>query len=151
MSSSSGNPTWNEDLVFVATEPFLFFTVEDVTIGYSVGYAKVHVLSIKKRSDDQAAPKSKWFNLVGDETRLYTGRIHLRVCLEGRYHVLDEAAYVTSNVKTVAKQLAKPPIGLLEVRIRGAMNLLMVKTKNSLRGTTDTYVVAKYKPKWVRT
>jgi len=39
-SSSSANPTWNEDLVFVAAEPFepfLVVTVEDVTNGQSVG------------------------------------------------------------------------------------------------------------------
>ncbi|KAM1514514.1 hypothetical protein ACFX10_013723 [Malus domestica] len=60
-SSSSGNPSWNEDLVFVVAEPFepfLFLTVEYVTNGQSVGHAKVHVPSIEKRSDDWAAPKS---------------------------------------------------------------------------------------------
>ncbi|RXH81624.1 hypothetical protein DVH24_035045 [Malus domestica] len=117
-SSSSANPTWNEDLVFVAAEPFepfLFLTVEDVTNGQSVGHAKVHVPSVERRIDDRAQPKSMWFNLVGDEERPYAGRIHLRVCLEGGYHVLDEAAHVTSDVRAAAKQLAKPPIGLLEV------------------------------------
>ncbi|CAN6717148.1 unnamed protein product [Malus baccata var. baccata] len=117
-SSSSANPTWNEDLVFVAAEPFepfLFLTVEDVTNGQSVGHAKVHVPSVERRIDDRAQPKSMWFNLVGDEERPYAGRIHLRVCLEGGYHVLDEAAHVTSDVRAAAKQFAKPPIGLLEV------------------------------------
>ncbi|KAK9951550.1 hypothetical protein M0R45_006988 [Rubus argutus] len=152
--SSSSNPTWNEDLVFVAAEPFepyMTLTVEDVTNGQSVGHAKLHVPSVEKRTDDRAEPKSRWFNLVGDETRPYAGRIHLRVCLEGGYHVLDEAAHVTSDVRAAAKQLAKPPIGLLEVGIRGATNLLPVKIKNGMRGSTDTYVVAKYGPKWVRT
>jgi hypothetical protein len=154
VSSSSANPTWNEDLVFVAAEPFepfLVITVEDVTNGNSVGHAKIHVPSIERRTDDRADPKSRWFNLVGDETRPYTGRIHVRVCLEGGYHVLDEAAHVTSDVRAAAKQLSKPPIGLLEVGIRGATNLLPVKTKDGTRGTTDAYVVAKYGPKWVRT
>lgn len=152
--SSSSNPTWNEDLVFVAAEPFepyMTLTVEDVTNGQSVGHAKLHVPSVEKRIDDRAEPKSRWFNLVGDETRPYAGRIHLRVCLEGGYHVLDEAAHVTSDVRAASKQLAKPPIGLLEVGIRGATNLLPVKIKNGMRGSTDTYVVAKYGPKWVRT
>lgn len=153
-SSSSDNPTWNEDLVFVAAEPFepfLVVAVEDVTNGRSVGHAKVHVPSIEKRTDDRAQPKSRWFNLVGDESRPYAGRIHVRVCLEGGYHVLDEAAHVTSDVRAAAKQLARAPIGLLEVGIRGATNLLPVKTKDGTRGTTDAYVVAKYGPKWVRT
>jgi hypothetical protein len=153
-SSSSANPTWNEDLLFVAAEPFepfLVVTVEDVTNGQSVGHAKVHVASIERRTDDRTDLKSRWFNLVGDENLPYTGRIHLRVCLEGGYHVLDEAAHVTSDVRASAKQLAKAPIGLLEVGIRGASNLLPVKTKDGTRGTTDAYVVAKYGPKWVRT
>lgn len=152
----STNPTWNESLVFVASEPFdpfLVVTVEDVTSGQSVGYAKVHVASIERRTDDRAQPKSRWFNLVGEDEKKkpYAGRIHLRTCIEGGYHVLDEAAHVTSDVRASAKQLAKPPIGLLEVGIRGANNLLPVKTKDGTRGTTDAYVVAKYGPKWVRT
>ncbi|KAJ1393258.1 Phosphoribosyltransferase C-terminal [Sesbania bispinosa] len=154
-SSGSANPTWNDDLVFVAAEPFepfLVVTVEDVSNSKSVGQAKIHVSSIERRTDDRTEPKSRWFNLCGeDENRSYTGRIHVRVCLEGGYHVIDEAAHVTSDVRAAAKQLSKPPIGLLEVGIRGATNLLPVKTKDGTRGTTDAYVVAKYGPKWVRT
>lgn len=154
LSSGSSNPTWNEDLVFVAAEPFepfLVITVEDATSGRAVGQAKVHVPSVERRTDDCTEPKSRWFNLAGDETKPYTGRIHVRVCLEGGYHVLDEASHVTSDVRASAKQLARSPIGLLEVGIRGATNLLPVKTKDGTRGTTDAYAVAKYGPKWVRT
>lgn len=153
-SSSSANPTWNEDLIFVAAEPFepfLIVTVEDSSHSQTIGQAKIHVSSIERRTDDRTEPKSRWFNLIGDETRPYTGRIHVRVCLEGGYHVIDEAAHVTSDVRAAAKQLVKSPIGLLEVGIRGATNLLPVKTKDVTRGTTDAYVVAKYGPKWVRT
>ncbi|XP_021728367.1 protein QUIRKY-like [Chenopodium quinoa] len=156
MTLGSTSPTWNEDLVFVAAEPFdpfLVVTVDDVTSGQSVGFAKVHVASIERRTDNRVQPKSRWFNLVGEDekSKPYAGRIHLRTCIEGGYHVLDEAAHVTSDVRASAKQLAKPPIGLLEVGIRGANNLLPVKTRDGTRGTTDAYVVAKYGPKWVRT
>ncbi|KAG8367747.1 hypothetical protein BUALT_Bualt16G0105000 [Buddleja alternifolia] len=154
-SINSCNPTWNEDLIFVAAEPFepfLTITVEDVTNGNSIGYAKVQVATVDRRTDDKSEPRSRWFNLIGDEnTKPYAGRIHVRVCLEGGYHVLDEAAHVTSDVRATAKQLSKPAIGVLEVGIRGATNLLPVKTKDGTRGTTDAYVVAKYGPKWVRT
>ncbi|KAJ0428482.1 putative C2 domain, phosphoribosyltransferase, C2 domain superfamily [Helianthus annuus] len=153
-SSTSSNPTWNEDLVFVAAEPFepfLVISVEDASNGQTVGHAKVQVASIDKRTDDRSTLGSRWFNLVGDESRPYAGRIHVGVCLEGGYHVLDEAAHVTSDVRPTAKQLSKPAIGVLEVGIRGATNLLPVKTKDGTRGTTDSYVVAKYGPKWVRT
>ncbi|KAL6005194.1 Multiple C2 domain and transmembrane region protein 14 [Asimina triloba] len=152
--SGSGNPSWNEDLVFVAAEPFepfLVIGVEDVSSGQSVGQAKVQVSSIDRRVDDRTEPRSKWFNLVGDDSRPYAGRIHVRACLEGGYHVLDEAAHVASDVRAAAKQLSKPPIGSLEVGIRGACNLLPMKTKDGARGTTDAYVVAKYGPKWFRT
>ena len=152
---SSSNPTWNEDLMFVAAEPFepfLVVTVEDATHAQPVGHVKLHVPTMDRRTDDRAEPKSRWFNLIGDEkTRPYAGRIHVRVCLEGGYHVLDEAAHVTSDVRAAAKQLSKAPVGLLEVGIRAATNLLPVKTKDGTRGTTDAYVVAKYGPKWVRT
>ncbi|KAK7316016.1 hypothetical protein VNO77_34629 [Canavalia gladiata] len=154
-SPGLANPTWNEDLTFVAAEPFepfLVVTVEDVANSKTIGNAKIHVSSIERRTDDRTDPKSRWFNLSNeDENRSYTGRIHVRVCLEGGYHVIDEAAHVTSDVRASAKQLAKPAIGLLEVGIRGATNLLPVKTKDGTRGTTDAYVVAKYGPKWVRT
>ncbi|KFK37796.1 hypothetical protein AALP_AA3G030500 [Arabis alpina] len=153
-SSGSGNPTWNEDLVFVASEPFepfLIVSVEDLTNGQSIGQTKIHMGSVERRNDDRTEPKSRWFNLAGDEKKPYSGRIHVKVCLEGGYHVLDEAAHVTSDVRPSAKQLAKPPIGLLEVGVRGATNLLPVKTRDGTRGTTDAYVVAKYGPKWVRT
>ncbi|XP_051141671.1 FT-interacting protein 7 [Andrographis paniculata] len=153
---SSSNPTWNEDLLFVAAEPFepfLIVTVEDVTNGHAVGHAKVQLSTVDRRTDDKSEPRSRWFNLIGgdENSKPYAGRIHVRVCLEGGYHVLDEAAHVTSDVRPTAKQLSKPPIGLLDVGIRGAANLLPVKTKDGTRGTTDAYVVAKYGPKWVRT
>ncbi|KAL4340604.1 hypothetical protein GQ457_08G005870 [Hibiscus cannabinus] len=145
---------WNEDLVFVAAEPFepfLVVNVEDASNGQSVGEVKIHVSSIDRRIDDKTKVKSRWFNMIGGENKPYAGRIHVRVCLEGGYHVPDEAAHVTSDVRATAKQLAKPPIGLLDVGIRGASNLLPVKTKDGACGTTDAYVVAKYGPKWIRT
>ncbi|RAL51957.1 hypothetical protein DM860_010675 [Cuscuta australis] len=155
-SSSASNPTWNEDLIFVAAEPFdpfLTVTVEDAAHGQPVGHALVHVASIDRLADDKSERRSRWFNLVtgGGENKEYAGRIHVKLSLEGGYHVLDEAAHVTSDVRATSTQLAKPPIGRLELGIRGATNLLPVKTNNGARGTTDAYVVAKYGPKWVRT
>uniref|UniRef100_A0A7N0V1V9 C2 domain-containing protein n=1 Tax=Kalanchoe fedtschenkoi TaxID=63787 RepID=A0A7N0V1V9_KALFE len=153
--SISANPSWNEDLVFVAAEPFdpfLILTVEDSDKEKSLGQAMIHVASLSRRIDDKTESWSRWFNLIGsDESKPYKGRIHVRACLEGGYHVLDEAAHVMSDVSASAKQLAKPPIGLLEVGIRGAKDLLPVKTSDGTRGTTDAYVVAKYGSKWVRT
>ncbi|XP_068635862.1 multiple C2 domain and transmembrane region protein 14-like [Aristolochia californica] len=151
-SFGSSNPS--EDLIFVAAEPFepfLSIGVEDVMAGKSVGQTKIQVATIDRRTDNRAEPRSRWFNLAGDETRPYAGRIHVRVCLEGGYHVLDEAAHVTSDVRAASKQLCKPPIGTLELGVRVATNLLPMKTRDGTRGTTDAYVVAKYGPKWFRT
>ncbi|XWS64918.1 hypothetical protein CRYUN_Cryun05aG0045400 [Craigia yunnanensis] len=92
--------------------------VEDTSNGQLVGHVKIHMPSIERMTDDKMDLKSRWFNLVGGENKPYAGRIHL----------------------------VKAPIGLLEVGIRGASNLLPVKTKDGARRTTDAYVVAKYGP-----
>lgn len=154
-AASSANPSWNEDLVFVAAEPFdpfLTVGVEDVTAGQQVGQARVPLSSIHRRIDDRAEPPSRWLNLSGDEARPYAGRVHVRVCLEGGYHVLDEAAHAASDVRAASKQLSKPAIGSLEVGVRGASNLIPMKVaKDGSSGSTDAYVVLKYGPKWART
>ncbi|KAF3796132.1 QUIRKY protein [Nymphaea thermarum] len=154
-TAASANPSWNEDLVFVAAEPFepfLVVAVENSVTGQAVGQFKLPVAGMEKRMDDRLEPRSKWFNLSSDDAgKQYAGRIHVRACLEGGYHVLDEATYVTSDVRATAKQLWKPPIGSLEVGILGATNLLPMKTKDGTRGTADAYCVAKYGRKWVRT
>ncbi|XP_074567928.1 multiple C2 domain and transmembrane region protein 14-like [Curcuma longa] len=154
-SSSSANPTWNEDLVFVAAEPFepfLTVVLEDSTNCQAVGHAKVPLSSIHRRLDDRAEPPARWLNLAGDEEgRPYAGRLQVKICLEGGYHVLDEAAHVASDVRAASKQLSKPPIGLLEVGVLGATNLVPMKTSGGAGGSTDAYVVLKYGPKWART
>lgn len=77
---SSGNPTWNEDLVFVASEPFepfLVITLEDVSNSRSIGKTKIHVASMERRLDDRTDVKSRWFNLCGSEENLsYTGKCY---------------------------------------------------------------------------
>lgn len=153
---TNGGTTWNEDLVFIAAEPFdpfLLITVEDS--GKPVGHAKVHVSAIHRRTDEKSEPPSRWFNLAADTiNRPYAGRIHVRICLEGGYHVLDEAAHVTSDVQAASKQLSRPPIGTLDVAIRGAVNLLPMKqtaSDGSAGGSTDAYTVLKYGSKWART
>ncbi|VAH54689.1 unnamed protein product [Triticum turgidum subsp. durum] len=93
------NPFWNEDLMFVAAEPF-----ED----------------------------------------------HLILCLDGGYHVLDESTNYSSDLRPTAKQLWKPSIGLLELGVLGAQGIVPMKTRDG-KGSSDTYCVAKYGSKWVRT
>ncbi|KAJ1294357.1 hypothetical protein BS78_01G140200 [Paspalum vaginatum] len=154
-AAGTANPSWNEDLLFVAAEPFdpfLTVVVEDVFSGQPVGQARVPLSTVHRRADDRVEPPSRWLNLCGDEARPYAGRVHVRVCLEGGYHVLDEAANVASDVRAASKHLSKPPVGMLEVGVRGAANLVPMKiAKDGASGSTDAYVVLKYGPKWART
>ncbi|XP_044487469.1 protein QUIRKY isoform X2 [Mangifera indica] len=160
MSNHSSSFHWNEDLFFVAGEPFedsLILLVEDRTGEEArlLGHIMIPVSSIEQRMDERHVA-SKWIALEGisdsgDGSGPYRGRIQLRLCLEGGYHVLDEAAHVCSDFRPTAKQLWKPAIGILELGILGARGLLPMKTKNGGKGSTDAYCVAKYGKKWVRT
>ncbi|KAL6973325.1 hypothetical protein U1Q18_027505 [Sarracenia purpurea var. burkii] len=150
---------WHEDLVFVAGEPLednLILLVEDRTSKDPVllGHVMIPVASVEQRFDEHHVA-SKWFGLEGGggdgAGGAYRGRIHLRLCLEGGYHVLDEAAHVCSDYRPTAKQLWKPAIGILELGILGARGLLPMKTKGAGKGSTDSYCVAKYGKKWIRT
>nr|XP_043613964.1 FT-interacting protein 7 [Erigeron canadensis] len=163
VQARSLNPLWNEDLIFVAAEPFedhLILTVED-----RVGPGKDEILGrviiplnmVEKRADDRII-HSRWFNLekpvAVDVDQLkkdkFSMRIHLRICLDGGYHVLDESTHYSSDLRPTAKQLWKPTIGVLELGILNAVGLHPMKTRDG-RGTSDTYCVAKYGHKWVRT
>ncbi|KAL8542371.1 hypothetical protein ACS0TY_003294 [Phlomoides rotata] len=161
----TANPMWNEDLVFVAAEPFeehLVLTVDDQvhqTRDEVLGRISLPLTAFDKRLDHRPV-HSRWYDLdkygfgavEGDRRRdvKFASRIHLRVCLEGGYHVLDESALYISDQRPTAKQLWKPPVGVLEVGILGAQGLLPMKMKDG-RGSTDAYCVAKYGQKWVRT
>ncbi|XP_030946638.1 FT-interacting protein 7-like [Quercus lobata] len=154
---------WNEDLLFVAAEPFedhLVISVEDrVGPGKDeiIGRVIIPLSSVDKRADDRMI-HSRWFNLekpiAVDVDQLkkekFYSRLHLRVSLDGGYHVLDESTHYSSDLRPTAKQLWKPPIGVLELGILNAVGLHPMKTRDG-RGTSDTYCVAKYGHKWVRT
>ncbi|KAJ7949121.1 C2 domain-containing protein [Quillaja saponaria] len=159
------NPLWNEDLVFVAAEPFeeqLAITVEDrvhPSKDEVLGKINLPLTTFEKRLDHRPV-HSSWFNLEkydfgvlepGRRRELrFSSRVHLRVCLEGGYHVLDESTMYISDQRPTARQLWKQPIGILEVGILGAQGLLPMKMKDG-HGSTDAYCVAKYGQKWVRT
>ncbi|KAI6673569.1 hypothetical protein NL676_001475 [Syzygium grande] len=151
-----GAPSWNEDLLFVGAEPFsdnLIFTIENrLPRGpVVIGAAAVPLMAIERRVDDRKVA-SRWFTFEDDngQQSVYKGRVHLRLCFDGGYHVMDEAAHVCSDYRPTARQLWKPPVGSVELGIIGCKNLLPMKTANG-KGSTDAYCVAKYGPKWVRT
>ncbi|XP_071738134.1 multiple C2 domain and transmembrane region protein 10 [Rutidosis leptorrhynchoides] len=161
---SLSNPYWNEDLMFVVAEPFedyVMVSVED-RIGPNreevVGRFLLPVNAITRRLDSKEVA-SRWYNLDGhlgnpNESKSvvrFASRIHIRATLDGGYHVLDEATMYSSDVRPTAKQLWKPHIGVLEMGILGASNLMPVKIKEGKGGSADAYCVAKYGQKWVRT
>ncbi|XP_078443333.1 FT-interacting protein 3-like [Wolffia australiana] len=151
------SPLWNEDLMFVAAEPFeepLVLTVEEKLPGKEqvLGKAVIPLSAVERRLDAKPVG-SRWVPLEGEELnkeRKLPSRVHLRVCLEGGYHVLDESTHYSSDLRATAKQLWRPPIGVLELGILGAQGLQSLKTKDG-RGSSDAYCVAKYGQKWVRT
>ncbi|CAB4300349.1 unnamed protein product [Prunus armeniaca] len=161
------NPIWNEDLMFVAAEPFddhLIISIED-RVGPSkdqtLGKVAIPLNTIEKRADDRKI-RDRWYNLEkhmsdameGEQRKKdkdkFFSRIHLRVCLDGGYHVLDESTHYSSDLRPTAKQLWKSNIGVLELGILNAEGLHPMKTRDG-KGTSDTYCVAKYGHKWVRT
>lgn len=152
----NGSPSWNEDLMFVAAEPFaehLVFTLENrLQKGpVSLGIATIPLTMIERRVDDRKVA-SRWltFEDPNNEKKVYRGRVHLRLCFDGGYHVTDEAAHVCSDFRPTAKQLWKPHLGVIELGIVGCKNLVPMKAVNG-KGSTDAYSVAKYGQKWVRT
>ncbi|CAL5070957.1 unnamed protein product [Urochloa decumbens] len=156
----SPNPAWNEEFMFVASEPFdepLVVTVEErVAAGRDepVGRLVVPVAApYVPRNDLAKSIDSKWFNLSralsADEAaaggpnreRTFASKIHLRLSLETAYHVLDESTHYASDLQPSAKKLRKGAIGILELGILSARNL----------ASKNPYCVAKYGAKWVRT
>ncbi|KAH7863930.1 hypothetical protein Vadar_023656 [Vaccinium darrowii] len=161
--SRTFNPMWNEDLLFVAAEPFedhLILTVEDrVGPGKDEILGRVIIpLSIVERRADDRVIHPRWVNLekpvAVDVDQLkkekFSSKLHLRLCLDGGYHVLDESTHYSSDLRPTAKQLWKPPIGVLELGVLNAVGLNPMKTRDG-KGTSDTYCVAKYGHKWIRT
>lgn len=152
------NPIWNEDLMFVAAEPFddsLLLSIEqsqgNSNKHESLGSCVIHLKDVERRID--ATPTaSVWYNLQkpkeleGEETVKFSTKLNFRISLDGGYHVLDEATHYSSDLRPSSKYLNKPSIGVLELGILNAVGLSPMK-----KDRTDAYCVAKYGPKWVRT
>lgn len=152
---SPNNPTWNEDLMFVAAEPFeepLVLSVEDKSV--SLGRIVIPLENSMKRVDNAPA-SSNFYNLdmpdhdqhQKDQVK-FASKLEVRISLDGGYHVLDEATNYSSDLRSTEKLTWRPVIGLLELGILNASGLQVMKGKEK---RTDAYCVAKYGTKWVRT
>ncbi|GAU16349.1 hypothetical protein TSUD_116980 [Trifolium subterraneum] len=152
------NPVWNEDLMFVAAEPFddsLLLSIEqgqgNSNKHESLGSCVIHLKDVERRIG--ATPTAsvcynlqKPKELEGEEEVKFSTRLNFRISLDGGYHVLDEATHYSSDLRPSSKYLNKPSIGVLELGILNAVGLSPMK-----KDRTDAYCVAKYGPKWVRT
>ncbi|KAL3503840.1 hypothetical protein ACH5RR_033681 [Cinchona calisaya] len=154
------SPVWNEELMFVVAEPFdenIIISVDDK--GELIGRLLIPVREVPQRGELPKLPDARWFNLhkpsVAEEESgkkkeiKFSSKIHLRICLDAGYHVLDESTNFSSDLQPSSKHLRKSNIGILELGILSARNLLPMKSKDGR--TTDAYCVAKYGNKWVRT
>ncbi|KOM38829.1 hypothetical protein LR48_Vigan03g221100 [Vigna angularis] len=124
----------------------------------SLGRCAIPLQMVERRLDYKPV-NTKWYNIEkhvvimeGEKKKeiKFSSKIHMRICLEGGYHVLDESTHYSSDLRPTAKQLWKSSIGVLELGILNAQGLMPMKTKDG-KGTTDAYCVAKYGQKWVRT
>ncbi|KAM0846618.1 hypothetical protein ACQ4PT_055563 [Festuca glaucescens] len=147
------NPLWNEEFMFVASEPFedpepLVVTVEErVSAGRDVPISRVTIqgLHVHRNGLARSVP-SKWFSMspemAVEEAATFMSKIQLKMSLETAYHVLDESSHYCSDLQPAAKDLRRAPIGILEVGVLSA---------RGLTGMKNPYCVAKYGDKWVRT
>eukprot|EP00249_Psilotum_nudum_P024003 c29055_g1_i2 orf=951-3830(+) len=171
-STRNTSPSWGEDIFFVAAEPLqeqLVITVLD-RVGANkdevLGIVRIPLSTVPKRADHRPVP-AKWYDLEKEKKEggekdkekekeekkkdsKFSSRIHLKISLDGGYHVLDESIHYSSDTRPTDKRLWKAPIGVLELGILGATNLLPMKTREGI-SCTDSYCVAKYGPKWVKT
>ncbi|EHA8592546.1 FT-interacting protein 3 [Cocos nucifera] len=160
---ASRNPLWNQEFMFVASDPFdepLVITVEDKE---PLARLVLPLSNAVRRTDPSKPPvEPRWFSLskptsTADEAGngekkkepKFTSKVCLWLCLEFGYHVLDESTHYSSDLQPASKNLRKPSIGILELGILNARNLMPMKAKDGK--LTDAYCVAKYGPKWVRT
>ncbi|VVA92203.1 unnamed protein product [Arabis nemorensis] len=159
------NPQWHDELMFVVSEPFEDMVI--VSVDDRIGPGKDEILGrvfipvrdIPVRQETGKMPDPRWFNLqrhlMGMEEESekrkekFSSKILLRLCIEAGYHVLDESTHFSSDLQPSSKHLRKPSIGILELGILSARNLMPMKVKDGRM--TDPYCVAKYGNKWVRT
>ncbi|KAJ9158726.1 hypothetical protein P3X46_024286 [Hevea brasiliensis] len=161
-SNKGANPSWNEELMFVAAEPFediLVLSVED-KLGDNMEECLGKCVIPLHKLDRRLLPPpvaDKWVNLernvVVDEERKemkFACKLHLNAFLDGVYNVFDGPAQYSSDLKAASPKLKPEEIGLLELGILKAEGLVPMKSKDGFE-TTDAYCVAKYGPKWART
>ncbi|PHT48228.1 hypothetical protein CQW23_12436 [Capsicum baccatum] len=134
-TSKTINTMWNEDMMFVAAEPFeepLIAPNTDEVLGR---YA-IPLQYIDRRLDHRPID-SRWYNLekhiiVEREKKEinFVSRVHMSLYLEGENHVPDESTHYSSYLRPTTKQLWKYSIDVLELGVLNAQGLSPTKTKD---------------------
>jgi C2 domain len=128
--STTLNYEWNEHLVFVCAEPFeevLQISVEEhieVNKQKVIGICHLPLRECVRRNGDERV-KSSWYDLKKSEEikEKFSAKINLCVTHEGGYHVMSESTHHSSDLRPSAKDLWRPPIGLLELGVLRAEGL----------------------------
>ncbi|KAJ3679301.1 hypothetical protein LUZ60_017312 [Juncus effusus] len=152
----AGNPTWNEELIFVATdpsdEPIVITLVDHIAANCEelLGSITLSISNIPRVHELHSKPvQPKWHDLTKPGAQIIA-KVQLCVSLDFRYHVIDESPRKSSDFQPASKDLTRSCIGKLEVGIIGIRALVPMKVRKGIP-ITDAYCVAKYGPKWVRT
>lgn len=161
VSTNKGvNPSWNEELMFVVAEPFedaLILSVEDDKGDNMVDYLGKCVKPVHKITQRLLPPlpseeiiNLERYGVVEGPMEKFSSKLRVTIYLDGVYHVFDEPALFSTDLKASSPKLTPGKVGDLELGILKAEGLVPMKSKNGLK-TTDAYCVAKYGPKWTRT
>eukprot|EP00850_Spirogloea_muscicola_P014421 SM000103S09513 [mRNA] locus=s103:385053:391694:+ [translate_table: standard] len=170
VSSRTNFAVLDEEIVFVVIEGAdeelhvdIFDRIQPNNEDF-LGHVLIRLSNVERRTHSHHV-SSRWYQLdKGDKKKAVGGRVRLRVCLEGGYHVIDESRSHLSNTLPTAEQLCthrlqwdlqlwREPIGTVELGINGAQGLTSLKSFGpSGRGSTaDAYCIAKYGSVWIRT
>lgn len=160
---ATSNPSWTEEIIFVTADPLeddLIVSVEANVWPHgkeeSIGHVIIPLASIDKQTDD-AKIDFQWFHLdkpvgadVAPSNESFNARVHLVLCLEGGYCVLDSYAHNSGDLRPTAKEPSCQAIGSIELGILKVKVLEPRKLWESI-GVVDSYCVVKYGRKWVQT
>ncbi|CAL9245490.1 unnamed protein product [Arabidopsis halleri] len=158
--SSGTNPSWNQDLIFVASESLegtvyirLIDRVDDQH-EECIGMLKKKLSEMTPLKVPGSAP-ALFYDIetpvkvepAGDSRR-FASRLKMKLATDQAYHVADECTQYSSDYRAFAKGLWPCLLGKLEIGILGATGL---KGSDEKKQGIDSYVVAKYGNKWIRT
>ncbi|KFK34587.1 hypothetical protein AALP_AA5G165300 [Arabis alpina] len=159
--SSGSNPSWNQELIFVASEPLhdiVYISLIDHIDDQQeecIGTLTKYLSEMYAVKVPESAPWSIFYDIkpsVEGDSRQFSSKIKMKLTVDQTYHVFDEYSQYSSDYQAFAKGLWPALLGKLEIGILGATGLETVKDLgDGTKTSTDAYVVAKYGNKWAKT